>query len=143
MDDTRSDRVARLERDIRGLKRAGALSLLLVGAGFLGMALSLPDDADKDANAGTGGTETPGTCTSGGPKGTGKITLPRMGTETPGTRTSGRPAQQESGVTVYVTASGKKYHKAGCRYLAKSLIPISLEDAKKAYTPCSVCNPPR
>jgi hypothetical protein len=47
------------------------------------------------------------------------------------------------GVTVYVTKSGKKYHRAGCRSLSKSKIPISLEDAKGRYTPCSVCNPPQ
>ena len=45
------------------------------------------------------------------------------------------------GVTVYVTRTGKKYHRAGCRYLHSS-IPKSLEDAKGRYSPCSVCNPP-
>ncbi len=47
-------------------------------------------------------------------------------------------------VTVYVTRSGHKYHCAGCRYLAKSCIPITLSDAKaKGYSPCSVCCPPQ
>ena len=41
---------------------------------------------------------------------------------------------------VYVTKSGKKYHKAGCGYLNKSSLPISLKDAKEKYTPCSKCN---
>jgi uncharacterized membrane protein YhiD involved in acid resistance len=46
--------------------------------------------------------------------------------------------------TVYVTKTGKKYHTATCRYLAKSKIPMSLKDAKaKGYTPCSVCKPPQ
>jgi micrococcal nuclease len=46
--------------------------------------------------------------------------------------------------TVYVTKTGKKYHTATCRYLAKSKIPISLKDAKaNGYTPCSVCKPPQ
>jgi len=44
--------------------------------------------------------------------------------------------------TVYVTKTGKKYHKAGCRYLSRSMIPISLEEAVHSYDPCSVCNPP-
>lgn len=44
-------------------------------------------------------------------------------------------------VTVYITETGKKYHTGGCRYLSKSKIAISLEDAKKNYTPCSVCKP--
>jgi hypothetical protein len=45
-------------------------------------------------------------------------------------------------VTVYVTDSGSKYHSAGCRYLAKSSIPISLSSALGQYGPCSVCHPP-
>jgi hypothetical protein len=46
--------------------------------------------------------------------------------------------------TVYITKTGKKYHTATCRYLAKSKIPISLKDAKaNGYTPCSVCKPPQ
>jgi len=44
--------------------------------------------------------------------------------------------------TVYVTKTGAKYHVAGCRYLSKSMISISLTDAKKKYTACSVCKPP-
>ena len=43
-------------------------------------------------------------------------------------------------ITVYVTKTGKKHHATGCRYLRKSRIPISLNNAKTAgYTPCSVC----
>ena len=52
------------------------------------------------------------------------------------------PTQDEAKVIVYVTKSGKKYHRDGCRYL-KSRIPITLEEAKaKGYTPCSACSPP-
>lgn len=43
---------------------------------------------------------------------------------------------------VFVTATGECYHVRGCRYLAKSCIPISLKDAKAGYRPCSVCKPP-
>ena len=50
--------------------------------------------------------------------------------------------QKQKEQTVYVTDSGKKYHRAGCRYLSKSQIPIGLSDAKQSYAPCSVCNPP-
>ena len=53
-------------------------------------------------------------------------------------RNSGRTPS----VTVYVTKTGEKYHRAGCRYLKKSSIPIDLESAKARYSPCSVCNPP-
>jgi micrococcal nuclease len=46
------------------------------------------------------------------------------------------------GLTVYVTRSGLKYHRAGCRHLRRSKVPMSLEEAKaQGYTPCAVCNP--
>ena len=46
-------------------------------------------------------------------------------------------------VTVYVTKSGRKYHRGSCGYLSRSKIPISLTEAKKeGYTPCSRCHPP-
>lgn len=44
-------------------------------------------------------------------------------------------------ITVYVTETGSKYHRAGCRYLWNSKIPMKLSEAKKYYNPCSVCNP--
>ena len=48
-----------------------------------------------------------------------------------------------SSTTVYVTNTGTKYHRDGCKYLAKSKIAISLADAKaQGYGPCSVCKPP-
>jgi len=44
---------------------------------------------------------------------------------------------------VYITKTGKKYHRLGCRYLSKSCIPISLTEAKRrGYTACKVCKPP-
>ena len=44
--------------------------------------------------------------------------------------------------SVFVTASGKKYHRDGCKFIAKSKIPIALKDAQAKYEPCSVCKPP-
>lgn len=44
---------------------------------------------------------------------------------------------------VYVTRTGSKYHRGYCRYLSKSKIPMSLEQAARRYNPCSVCKPPR
>jgi hypothetical protein len=41
-----------------------------------------------------------------------------------------------------VTRTGTKYHRAGCRYLARSQIPMALKDAVKQFGPCSVCQPP-
>lgn len=43
---------------------------------------------------------------------------------------------------VYTTNIGKKYHRAGCRYLKKSKIRIKLSEAKaQGLTPCSICCP--
>ena len=54
------------------------------------------------------------------------------------------PASTPQSVMVYITKTGKKYHKDGCSSLSKSKTPISLTDAKsKGYTPCSICNPPQ
>ena len=46
-------------------------------------------------------------------------------------------------IIVYVTKTGRKYHRSGCGYLRESCIPISLIEAiQRGYTPCKVCNPP-
>ncbi len=45
---------------------------------------------------------------------------------------------------VYITRTGKKYHKEGCGSLRRSKIPIFLYEAcKRRYAPCSNCDPPR
>ena len=44
--------------------------------------------------------------------------------------------------TVYITASGTKYHRAECSYLHDSKISISASEARaRGYSPCSRCNP--
>ena len=43
--------------------------------------------------------------------------------------------------TVYITKTGKKYHRGTCRYLKKSKIAISRKKAMKRYQPCKVCKP--
>lgn len=44
---------------------------------------------------------------------------------------------------VYITKTGDCYHMADCRYLAHSMISITLKDAvDRGYRPCSICNPP-
>jgi len=49
---------------------------------------------------------------------------------------------QNNSETVYITKTGTKYHKAGCRYLNESQTAISKSDAiSKGYTSCSVCKP--
>ncbi len=48
-----------------------------------------------------------------------------------------------SSTIVYITNTGTKYHRDGCKYLIKSRIPILLSDAcDEGYTPCSICDPP-
>lgn len=51
------------------------------------------------------------------------------------------PSTRETERVVYVTNSGHKYHRAGCRHLAKSSISIPISRAISAYEPCKVCNP--
>ena len=54
-----------------------------------------------------------------------------------------QPSTSSDSVIVYITKTGAKYHRDGCRYLSRSRIPISLSDAKsRGYSPCSVCDPP-
>ena len=44
--------------------------------------------------------------------------------------------------TVFVTRTGKKYHRDGCQYLRQSKRKIELSKAiNKGYAPCKVCRP--
>jgi len=46
------------------------------------------------------------------------------------------------GGTVYITRTGSKYHRSGCRYLSRSKIAISRSSAiSRGYGACSVCRP--
>jgi endonuclease YncB( thermonuclease family) len=47
------------------------------------------------------------------------------------------------GTIVFVTANGTKYHRAGCRFLGKNAIAMSLSEARKRYQPCRACKPPQ
>ena len=52
-------------------------------------------------------------------------------------------AQNTATVTVYVTKTGEKYHRDGCRYLSKSKIATTLKEAlARGFGACSVCKPP-
>jgi micrococcal nuclease len=42
---------------------------------------------------------------------------------------------------VYVTRTGKKYHKGDCSYLSKSKIQMKLSEAKGKYGACGKCKP--
>ena len=71
-------------------------------------------------------------------------------TGTPAAGTDTVPAQDTETVTessrddypdtVFITDTGEKYHRAGCRYLSNSSREISLADAQaQGYLPCSQC----
>jgi len=48
----------------------------------------------------------------------------------------------KTGMTVYLTKSGSKFHRDGCSSLSKSKIAISYEDAvERGFEPCGRCKP--
>lgn len=56
-----------------------------------------------------------------------------------------RPARALGGpaATVYVTETGRSYHRDGCPYLQRTRLPLPLpEAAALGYAPCGVCRPP-
>jgi hypothetical protein len=54
---------------------------------------------------------------------------------------AGVAAHGPAGATVYVTRTGKKYHREGCRSLAKGATPMPLDRAVARYAPCALCHP--
>lgn len=51
------------------------------------------------------------------------------------------PEDKKSSETVYITNTGRKYHRSGCRFL-KSKHAISKKAAiQQGYQPCGTCNP--
>lgn len=55
---------------------------------------------------------------------------------------SSNSSSYSNNYTVYITATGSKYHSYGCLYLRNSCYSISLSDAiAQGYTACSRCNP--
>lgn len=52
------------------------------------------------------------------------------------------PASAPGEGIVYVTKSGKKYHRASCSHAKQSGRPIPLAEARRTYAPCSQCDPP-
>lgn len=54
------------------------------------------------------------------------------------------PLMAKQATSVYITDTGVKYHRKGCRYLDHSRKRVSLSWAKSHhYKPCKVCKPPR
>ncbi|MGB0587873.1 MAG: thermonuclease family protein [Limisphaerales bacterium] len=61
-----------------------------------------------------------------------------------GASNRGPPEKGTANTQVFITATGKKYHREGCRSLAKSKFASTLAKAKSAgLGPCKVCNPPQ
>jgi hypothetical protein len=52
----------------------------------------------------------------------------------------GKPSDYE---VVCVTQTVSKYHRAGCRALAKSATAIRLVEVGTKYQPCGLCHPTR
>lgn len=54
----------------------------------------------------------------------------------------GSPVPYSAETTVYVTRTGRKFHRKSCRYVREGARPILKKDALAAgYTPCSICKP--
>jgi micrococcal nuclease len=53
------------------------------------------------------------------------------------------PSRPSAVEVVYVTRTGTKYHRAGCRALSKSATAIRLGKVATKYQPCAMCDPPR
>ena len=50
--------------------------------------------------------------------------------------------QDKKEETVYITRTGKKYHRDGCKHLSKSKVAIKRKDAEaRGYEACKVCKP--
>jgi len=55
---------------------------------------------------------------------------------------SGNSGGGSGDYTVYITATGTKYHTSTCQYVSQSKIAIKKSDAiAQGYTACSVCKP--
>ena len=65
------------------------------------------------------------------------------GSDTSATENSDADSSK-SETMVHITATGKKYHRAGCRTLKKSDTEVTLDEAKSmGLSPCGICNPPQ
>ena len=65
------------------------------------------------------------------------------GSDTSATENSAADSSN-SETMVHITATGKKYHRAGRRNLKKSDTEVTLDEAKSmGLSPCGICNPPQ
>lgn len=55
---------------------------------------------------------------------------------------TGTKDEAEKGETVYVTPSGRKYHRKDCFYIkGRSSRALTVEEAADSYSPCAACRP--
>lgn len=102
------------------------------------------EEAKKQAEAAKSATSST-TTTSSSNKATASSSQKKSSTSTSSsttTQTTTTQANQSNSRTVYITKTGEKYHRSGCKYLRKSCISTTLSSAlAQGYTACSVCNP--
>lgn len=56
------------------------------------------------------------------------------------TQPAPKPKPKPVEETVYITRTGAKYHRAGCQYLSRSMIPMNKAEAlRSGYDACSRC----
>lgn len=71
------------------------------------------------------------------------LCLAGMAAVVPAQQPAPQMAADTNAQTVYITKTGKRYHRAGCRYLTSTQRAVSLKEAKAmGLTPCKVCQPP-
>jgi micrococcal nuclease len=58
-----------------------------------------------------------------------------------GRRTPPAPPAEAPDPTVYVTPSGNRYHRPTCQFVRTNRSALKLSEARKRFTPCSVCKP--
>lgn len=110
-----------------------AMGMLMIYA-FAGKEIANNSTSESSAitvevsTATTGGTETSASSSSA------------VATQPPETTTSKREDEPQS-ETVYITKSGKRYHKADCRHIAgRDVIEKTITEAEEdGYTPCKDC----
>lgn len=57
-------------------------------------------------------------------------------------KNNSKSSNYSNSLTVYITNTGEKYHRYGCRYLRKSCISISKSSAiSRGYSACKICKP--
>ena len=112
--------------------------LALVICGILGLSVSAQPHADEFACCEAHATLAIGIDAQHGSQGGGTTSAVQHGSDV-------TPVGETTAInlTVYVTKTGKKYHRGSCRYLKKSKIAIELSEAKKRYGACKVCKPPQ